>query len=679
MRAKSLSLGLLVACALSLSAEARITRIVVENRLSPAYGGKEFGAVGQYEILNGHAFGELDPKDPRNAIITDIALAPRNAHGMVEYSATFQLIKPVDMAKASGVLTYQVPNRGLVFFNGPDDAGHVTLASGWQGDIQPREGMQTVSVPVARNLDGSALTGLAIATFTNMPAGSKPLPLVGGIGFNLPPRPEPASLDTKAAHLTKRAQGGPSAEITSGDWAFADCTSTPFPGTPDPHHLCLKDGFDPAYLYELTYSAKDPLVLGIGFAATRDLNAFFRYAEKDDTGTLNPLAAKIHWAVGIGGSQSGNFLRSFVNLGFNTSEAASPGSGRIVWDGIEPQIAGRQLAMNLRFATPGGAAGLDEPGSEGRLWWANFDDAPRNGQGKGALLDRCRATKTCPKVFELFGASEFWGLRMSPNLVGTDAKADIALPENVRRYYFPGVTHGGGKGGFPAEPGLAARSITGTCVLADNPNPSSDETRALTVALIDWVTKGTEPPPSRYPRIAAGDLVQPTAGAMGFPTIPGQPKPDGMLNPFLDQDFGPGFIAADLSGEFGKLPPTIRRTLPSLVPKVDADGNETAGAPSVQSLVPLGTYLGWNVTADGFYKGQGCGFSGGYIPFARTKAQRTALGDPRPSLEERYGTHDAFVAKVRAAADRLVAERFLLKADADRIVGQASDSAVLKP
>jgi hypothetical protein len=666
--------GLLAVCAFVLPAQARITRLVVEDTKSPAYDGRVFGTAGQYEVLSGHAFGELDPKDPLNVIITDIALAPRNARGMVEYSATFKLIKPVDMAKASGLLSYQVANRGLVFFGEPDDSGAVTLVSGWQGDITPRYGVQTIAVPVARNADGSPVTGLALATFANMAAGSKSLPLVGGIGFSLPPRPEPLSLDTKAAHLTKRVQGGAPTDIAAGDWAFADCTATPFPGTPDPHRLCLKDGFAPTYLYELTYTAKDPPVLGIGFAATRDLNAFIRYADKDDTGAANPVGGKIRWAIAIGGSQSGNFLRSFTNLGFNQSL-----DKRIVWDGIESQIAARQVALNLRFATPGGAAGIDEAGSEGVLWWGDYDDAPRHGQGKGGLLDRCGTTKTCPKVFDIFGASEFWGLRMSPDLVGTDAKADIPLPANVRRYYAPGVTHGGGKGGFPTEPGPAARSITGVCALQDNPNPSSDTVRALTVALVDWVAKGTEPPPSRYPRLASGDLVAPTAAAMGFPAIPGAPKPDGALNAFVDYDFGPGFIARDLSGVFGRLPPTARGTLPSLVPKVDADGNEMAGAPSVQRLVPLGTYLGWNVTADGFYKGQGCGFSGGYIPFAKTKAERLASGDPRLSLEERYGTHAAFVAKVRAAADRLVGERLLLKADADRIAGQAADSRVLAP
>jgi hypothetical protein len=667
-----LILALVAIVALSAAAQARVTRVVVEDRKSPAFDGRSFGAAGQYEVLSGHVFGELDPADPLVAIITDIKLAPRNARGRVEYSATFTLTKPIDMGKASGVMIYQVPNRGLVFFPVPDDGGHVILTNGWQGDIPARAGMQTISVPVAHNPDGSSVTGLALATLANMPPGQHSLSLTGGIGLGTP-RPEPASLDTAQAHLTRRTQDGAPSEIAASDWAFADCAATPFPGTPDPHRLCLKDGFDPAYLYELSYTAKDPLVLGVGFAATRDINAFFRNEAKDDAGFTNPIAGKVKAAVAIGFSQSGNFLRSFTHLGFNQDEAK-----RIVWDGIESNIAGRQLAMNLRFAAPGGAAGADEPGSEAVLWWGDYDDTAR-GRDKGGLLDRCRATNTCPKVFDLFGSSEFWGLRMSPDLVGTDAKADIKLPDNVRRYYFPGVTHGGGKGGFALDADHPAQSVTGQCTLPDNPNPSSDTTRALTVALVDWVVTGKEPPPSRYPTLAAGQLVQPTAAAMGFPKIPNAPTPDGKLNALLDLDFGPGFNYRDLSGVITVEPPVIKRTLPSLVPKVDADGNETAGAPSPLHEAPLGTYLGWNMTAGGFYKGQGCGFSGGYIPFAKTKTERMASGDPRPSLEERYGTHDQYVAAVRTAAQRLVGERLLLPDDADRIVKQAADSAVLKP
>src|SRR5450759_3614067 len=109
--------------------DARVTRIVIEQRESPAYKGQAFGKAGQYETLSGRFYGELDPKDPHNAIITDIQFAPRNARGMVEYSATFAISKPVDMAHPSGFLFYSVPNRG----NGrpaPPAEGHSSVSAG---------------------------------------------------------------------------------------------------------------------------------------------------------------------------------------------------------------------------------------------------------------------------------------------------------------------------------------------------------------------------------------------------------------------------------------------------------------------------------------------------------------------------------------------------------------------
>jgi hypothetical protein len=199
-------LAVFAALAVSAAAQARVTKVVVEDTKSPAFDGRSFGAAGQYEVLSGHVSGELDPSDPLNAIVTDIALAPRNAQGKVEYSATCTLTKPIDMGKASGVMIYQVPNRGMVYFGTPDDggpqhAGNIILTSGWQGDIPPRAGLQTIAVPVARNSDGSSVTGLALVTLANMPPGQSSLPLTGGIGLGTP-RPEPASLNTKAAHLT---------------------------------------------------------------------------------------------------------------------------------------------------------------------------------------------------------------------------------------------------------------------------------------------------------------------------------------------------------------------------------------------------------------------------------------------------------------------------------------------
>jgi hypothetical protein len=289
------------------------------------------------------------------------------------------------------------------------------------------------------------------------------------------------------------------------------------------------------------------------------------------------------------------------------------------------------------------------------------------------LLDRCSATETCPKIVETFGSSEFYNLRASPSLVGTRADRDIPLPSSVRRYYFPGVRHGGGPGGFDPTPQREA-----CCGLVPNPNPSEDTLRALQNALVEWVVQGTLPPPSQYPRLDRGELVSPTQAALGFPAIPGVPLPDGILTPLYDYDFGPHFNYSDVSGVMTVQPPPIRQVLPTVVPKVDADGNETTGVASVLHQVPLGTYTGWNTEASGFYKGQIRTNAGGFIPFARSKAERLASGDPRLSLEERYGTHDNYVAKVRAAAERLVRGRYLLHDDADRLIAQADASKVLR-
>jgi len=257
--------------------------------------------------------------------------------------------------------------------------------------------------------------------------------------------------------------------------------------------------------------------------------------------------------------------------------------------------------------------------------------------------------------------------------VGTRADKDIPLPSNVRRYYSPSVRHGGGQGGFTLD-----IPVDACCMLATNPNSSNETNRALMKALVEWVVSDTAPPPSRYPTLAKGDLVPPGHASIGFPVIPGQPLPDGVFLPFYDYDFGSHFKNADVSGVMALQPPVVRQTLPQLVPKVDADGNELAGIRSVLLEVPLGTYTGWNPIGRGFFKGQIQALGGGYIPFAKTKTQRLASGDPRLSLEERYGTHEAYVAKVREAAKRQVAERYLLQDDADRMIDQAEKSNVLR-
>jgi hypothetical protein len=688
------------------AAPARVTRIVIDTRTSPAFGGASFGTAGQYETLAGRAFGELDPHDPRNAIIQDLELAPRNDQGRVEYMATFFLVKPIDMSRSSGLLWHDVPNRGGRLTLGADlrATGDVGVSSGWQGDnmggTAQVPGREYVVVPVAKHPDGSTITGRILGRIVNV---SGPDSQRMFVHSNQVPY-LPATLDTKQAtletHASETIEGkiGKTKKIKPADWAWASCSaSNPFPGTPDPTQICVKGGFQPDLLYQVVFTAKDPYVLGIGFAAFRDVAAFFRYEARDDAGTPNPVAGGISRAITRGVSQSGNYIRAFLHLGFNEDEA-----GRQVYDGAWPIIAGRRVALNFRFAMPDGVLKLYEPGSEGPQWWAPWPDKVRKLPTRG-ILDRCTASGTCPKIVEHFGAAEVWGLKLTPEWVGTAADADIPLPDTVRRYYIPSTQHGGGGGGFNVNPPNIPNCPSvnyGTGTFPANPVPHTETRNAIQLHMRNWVLHGTPPPPSRYPMLGnphgghgshdddaqgsgAGEslLVDADKREMGFPTIPGVPPtaPTGLINPVLHYDFGPEFDGSDASGIQTVVPPKVKKVIRMLVPKVDADGNELGGVPVVLRDAPLGTYLGWNITADGFHKDKICNYAGGMIPFARTRAERLASGDPRLSLEERYGTHDGYVAAVREAAARAVAEGFLLPADADNLIAQAEASNVLRP
>ena len=667
-------------------AQARVTRIVVDAKQSPAFGGASFGNAGQYETLAGRAFGELDPNDPHNAIIQDIKLAPRNAHGMVEYTASFQLVKPIDMTRSSRLMWHDVPNCAGRLTIGPIEraAGDIGLSSGWQGDDSgktvPRPDNDYVIVPAAKNPDGSPITGRVMGRILNASgANSRPMFVHSN---PLPYRP--ATLDTHQAtlstHASESADGviGGTAEIAPTDWAFAKCSAdNPFPGTPDPTQICVKGGFDPKLLYQVVFTAQDPPVLGIGFAAFRDVASFFRNATADDTGTANPVANGVSWAITRGISQSGNFIRGFLHLGFNQDEA-----GRQVYDGAWPIIAGRRIALNFRFAMPDGVLKLYEPGSEGPQWWNDWPDQVRGLPADG-ILDRCNASHTCPKIIEHFGSAEVWGLKLTQEWVGTSGNADIPLPDNVRRYYIPSTQHGGGKGGFTTAqlpPPACPSNDYGKGLLADNPVPHTETVNAIRAHFRAWVMKGVAPPPSRYPHLGDGTLTDATNTAMGFPTLPGLPAgtPTGLINPVIDYDFGPDFNYLDGSGIQTQVPPGIKRVIRLKVPKVDADGNELGGVPVVLRDAPLGTYLGWNITAAGFHKGQICNYAGGMIPFARTKAERLANEDPRPSLEERYVNHAGYVVAVEAAAHKAQDAGFLLDADAKKLIAAADASDVLK-
>ena len=370
-RASRLREFLLVsACGLLLGslspAEARITNIVISST-APAYGGATFGSVGAYEFVTGTAFGEVDPSNELNKIIQDVQLAPRNARGMVEYSTKFQILKPVDESKGNHMMLFEIVNRGNEldpgFYNigvtgaNPQGDGFLqnqglTLVwAGWQADLvapASNPGLITmVGVPVATQ-NGQTITGVVRSEWTvNAPVSTQNI--LAESSSNTPGYASVTTANTGLTLTMRVHQDDPRTAVPNSDWAFADCTSTPFPGVPNPQKVCLKNGFDTNHIYELIYTAKNPIVMGLGLAAIRDVATFFRRA-KSSAG--NPIAGAINFSLLNGISQSGRLLRTYLNLGFNLGE-----DGQQVFDGMQPHIGAVENYINVRFSQPGRLAG----------------------------------------------------------------------------------------------------------------------------------------------------------------------------------------------------------------------------------------------------------------------------------------------------------------------------------
>jgi Alpha/beta hydrolase domain len=720
--------------------EARVTRIVIDETTVA-------GQPAGYEQLTGRAWGELDPHDSKNELITDIERAPKNKHHKAEYIASFRIRKPVDMSLASGLMWHDVPNRGgnVGLTSDLTDAGDMQLLSGWQGDnaggtslpanvdclppyvapcAAPAFSNHYVKTPVL-----AGTTGKILARIVNRSTTAAPLNVMGNPIPYFPVDWTDNTHDTISIVTNETIDGDVTVQgtVPNADWKYCGGGSfdAPLPVTALPVQVCMKGGFNPAVLYQLVYRVKDPYVLGAGTAAFRDVQSFFRYQAKDDYGTANPVYRKVKWAIIRGVSQSGNFTRHFIHLGMNQDE-----SGRIVHDGAWPLIAGRRVANNSRWGQPDGVLELYQMGSEGPQWWTKWPDKVRDLPTRG-ILDRCTRTRTCPKIVETFGGAEVFALKMTTSWVGTSADHDIPLPNNVRRYYLPSSTHGGGNGQTTESPAAAGTvncpgNNWGRGTLRANPVPSTGIVNAVRAALRDWVMAGKPPPPSQWPTLKPLNpdqwddddghkghddewdhgkghshghahkpkwqalLVTPSMKAMGFPKgIPGIPDsifaPENFIFPVFDYYWGPLYDHSEASGIPTNAPPPIRHVIKMLVPRVDADGNELGGVPTVQVDAPLATYLGWNVTAgegdvgyDGrpFHAGQVCNYVGGMVPFFKTKADRLAAGDPRRSLEERYGTHAGYVAAVTKAANNAYSKGYLLAADRDALIQQAVDSDV---
>ena len=664
-------IALLCAVFTCATAHAAVTRIVIDHVDAPTFDAREFGTVGRYEKLSGKAFGEIDPADPLNAGITYIQEAPRNARGRVEYIVDISILKPLDTARGNGTLLYDVVNRGArrafdVFHLGPGGGnnpsraadtgdgfllrqGYTLVVSGWQGDLPKDVGDVAAYYPVATR-DGNVI-------YRNIAAElivTKPTPTLS-VGWDngraLLPYPA-VERATQRARLTRRAHAdAPDEVIPRDEWSFASCPEGK-PVIQSTADICLPAGFSPDFVYQLVYEARDPLVMGLAFAATRDIVSFLRY----DTSSGNPLVARagrdpqpnaIRRTIMFGRSQSGRFAKDFVYQGFNQDEAK-----RIVFDGtIALTSGGRVTNVNSEFSMPGrfstALVGHFTAGDQFPFTYESLTD-PVSGRTDG-LLARCRAQGACPKIMHWDSGTEPWGARAS--LVRTDplGKTDVPIPDNVRLYYFAGTQH------VPASRSADAE----ICQYPTNPNPYREAARALLVAMNDWIAAGKAPPSSRYPSLADRTLVRPLPQReFGFPEMQGKRYTGEVNHLFINDDSVPPRHVAG-------------KQYAVLVPKVDRDGNEIAGVRSVTLQVPLGTYMGWNLRKKGYMEDRSCYLQGSFIPFARWRVDRG--NDPRPTLEERYGKKDNYVRLVEAAAQRLQQEGFLLAEDAQRLVRDARE------
>ncbi len=617
--------------------------------------GQDFGDRGPYVRIRGVVRGTLDPFAPENAGIVDLDRAPRDARGVVEYATDYDILRPKDPLRGSSILVYDVPNRGSkrilqllddappgnpAASNDPKTARDAGLAftlrrgysivwSGWDpGAPRANNGLggdfpiaEEHGKPITRRIRDEFHFGTRTAADGSERRLSYPA----------------ASTDKRNCRLTVRArEADRRTELAPGEWEFVDGQTI----------RLLPEGraFDRFKIYEFWYEATRSKVLGIGYASVRDLVSFFRYPSADSDGIPNPLlsgTSEIRHALAFGVSQSGRFLRHFLELGMNGDE-----QGRRVFDGVFSHVAGAgKVFANHSFGMPGRTATQHED----RLYpenWFPFSTGSTIDPVTGKPDSLLRGAVTDPKVIETNTATEYW--QKGASLIHTDPgfARDLALPDHSRVYMIAGTQHGGRPGVDPGRgPNCNPR----------NPHSATPALRALFLALDEWVTKGTAPPPSRVPSLAAGTAIAAEAVAMprvdGFVVASGGNQvcaPVDWINP---PEAGPS------------------RFYQTHVSAVDADGNEIAGIRLPSIAVPLGTYTGWNL-----YKAAPSEMAdrdGSFIAFAATRAERVAAGDPRPSLAERYGSREAYAAKVEAAAAALVAERLLLPEDAASFVAAA--------
>lgn len=537
-------------------AEAALVRMQVTHR-SDVLDGKAFRA-GPYERLSGRAWFAVDPASPANTGIYDIQHAPKNARNQVEFSADFYILRPQTPARGNQTLLFEVSNRGgkgaLGMLQGAASAadprtpehfgdemllreGYTIAWAGWQHDVAPRPHALRLYAPKA-----AGITGLVRAEFIpNAPTRRMPLADSGHVPYEIA---DPASLT-----VTVRASAGePRRPVPAAQYKIA--------GTA----LQFDVNLEPGRIYEAVYLSRDPAVAMLGLAAIRDFVSYLRGRDH------------ILHTIGFGISQSAMLLRAFLYHGFNEDER-----GKRVFDGVLVHVAGGRRSTLHRFSQPSRTAAPLRAVDYGTDSFP-FSDAtqkdPETGIADG-ILARTKPAAT-PKIFYTNSAYEYWGSSASLLHTTPDGKADMAPPRNTRIYMFSGGQHGPAR--FPPQR-REDRNL-------ESPVDYRWSVRALLRALRGWVVEGTQPPPSRYPRLRDKTLV-PVAQVRA----PGEIRFPHSSQVARRLDFGPQFRSHGII-EFE--PPRAGKPFGVLVPQVDAVGNDIAGVRMPEVEVPLGVYTGWN-------------------------------------------------------------------------------------
>lgn len=634
---------------------AEVVRIDVDRRDVIA-GGASYGSAGPYERLAGRIHYAVDPSNPANRIVTDIDFAPANGAGLVEFSADFVLVKPKDVAAGNGAVFFDVVNRGRIAalgrFNGAASSGDPLAAEtygdgflleqgfallwvGWQHDVPPRDGLLRVYPPVATNA-GEPIEGLVRSDiFVTEKVYSHSLGDRGHVAYPVADRVDPRNVLTVRDGMTGERQ-----IIPREEWQFARLDGSRV--VDDTNSVHLNSGFEPGRIYDVVYVSENPPLAGLGLAAIRDAVSMLKYGSAEE---LDIASGAIDRAIAFGSSQSGRLLRTYLHDGFNGDE-----HGRRVFDGVIPHIAGAARgSFNVRFAQPSRAPGgaFDYPN---RLFpFADTEQSDAITGMTGGLLVNV-GPETMPRVFYTNSSTEYWRSVAALAHTTPDGKQDLPLPDNSRIYHFAGTQHGPAP--FPSSSGDDGH--------IRNPNDYDWFLRSLLLRMDRWITDDEPPPPSRYATLDEGTLV--SYEELRFPDVPRVEMLD-EVSILRALDFGPELASR---GVITREPPVPGSAYPFLVPQVDESGNEIGGLRSPDIVVPLGTYTGW-------LPGNPVSGVGLYAPFARTRAEREAHGDPRPSIEERYADRAQYLGSVEEAAQSLAGEGYLRAEDLAEIVEAAGN------